>query len=784
MTKGITEETMGKQQEGSGMARNRRTMKRRRPWDRTTKVATITMLLLSSLWAPSACAEENLFRQNKPTKSPRPSSPDITKDFAPFVFSMRLNVTDAVDFNDLLPQLNTNIEAYMFEELARYGSFVDYLTIRAVTLSVRRLVRRRIQQQLDFLRRRLQESTQIVIVEVDGATHYEVDVSQSTLASVKSQVLQEVDALLTVNAVGNSVVDSDTVENVVGVNEVSLNLAIEDDDDDDDLVGSGATTTDNKIKKPSTLEMVVGFTLLGLMVVSWIFYIYLFWKKRQKRLARKNRPQAKPNVPQNLKPARKQTNPQPSNGQLTTAKQDTNFMKSLPTTSSDDSSFKGDTNGPLFEETNPFADSFTKELDAASKRDEEAWEKLRQKQSTFDGNFVDMNGKDKNEKKTTDVMPFTPYSPYGDGAQDGIDFSLDDISNWEPYGISSGKTEEKKEDAWGTASAFSVGSSGFSDAFGMDLSQMGGSVNADRLEQSSVAGSEASSMMLEVQKLSKYVQRYEKRKERKVKREKDRESRSSEGSGPDMNYLQNLKMSVDQRRRDKKGNGHVSFLDASSNANSSASGNTSLKEAGANLTSQLLNKSRSPPTAKRSGFSPFQEDFKFETVMEVDEEHEVEEETKLRASFPIDTSTEPARPRSRSLGDRPQYKNTFYTSTANSATLRKYKAATESKRKRLEALRSNTAIIDSSKSDVNVGGFSPTDTPAAFSTVPTAKFAARPTPAPTPGPRPTTNVPAQQPTTRLKANSNSKLANRISMFEQKSNSEFSGAPIFPTGQFF
>ncbi|KAL3940786.1 MAG: hypothetical protein SGBAC_004744, partial [Bacillariaceae sp.] len=686
-------------------------------------MATITVLLLSSLLAPTACGEEYLFRQSDPNKSPNQASADVTKDFAPFVFNMRLNVTNAVDFNELLGQLNSNMEAYLFEELLRFGSFVDYLTIRAVTLQVTLLVRRRIQQQDDFLRRRIQESSRIVSIEVEGATHYEVDVSQVGLGTVKSQVLQEVDALLTVKEVGRSITNSDSVENVVRVTDVSLNDAIQ-DDDDDDLVASDANAgTENKITKPTTLELVVGFTLLALMVLSWMFYGYLFWQKRQKRLSRKNRPQPKPHVPQNLKPARKQANPSPPKKQpqyptkkTPPQKQSANIMKILPTTSSDGSSYKEDTNKPIFEETNPFADTFTKELDAASQRDEDAWEKLRQKQSTFDGNFVDMNAGKKIEKKVSSNTPFAPYSPYGDGAQDGIDFSLDDISNWEPYGIANPKTEEKKEDAWGTASAFSVGSSAFSDAIGMgDLSEMGGSVNANRLEQSSVAGSEASSMMLEVQKLTKYVRRYENRKERKVKREKERETKSSEGSGPDMNYLKNLKMSVDQRTRDKGGRGHVSFIDANSNANSSASGSTTLKEAGANLTSQLLHKSRSPPATNRFGSSPFQEDFKVETVMEVDEEDEFEQERLPRASYPIDTSTEPVRPRSRSVGDRSQYKNSFYTPKANSATLDKYKAATESKRKRLEALRSNTAIIDSSKSDVNVGGFSSADTPAAFS---------------------------------------------------------------------
>ncbi|CAJ1930539.1 unnamed protein product [Cylindrotheca closterium] len=802
---------MQQQQQPLEMMRHLRTTKRKRPWDRTTKMATITVLLLSSLWAPTACGEESLlFRQSERTKSPRQSS-GLTKDFAPFVFNMRMEVTNSVDFNELLGQLNSNMEAYLFEELLRYGGFVDYLTIRAVTLEVTLLVRRRIQQE-DFLRRRIQESTRIVSVEVEGATHYEVDDSQVGLETVKSQVLQEVDALLTVKEVGRSIMSSDTVENVVQVTEVSLNEAIEDDDDgDDDLVANDATGIENKIEKPTTLEMVVGFTLLTLMVLSWVFYGYLFWQKREKRLARKNRPQPKPNLPQNLKPARKQTAPSPSNKhgqrplkqypplQATPQKQDTDIMKILPTTSSDDSSYKEDTNGPIFEETNPFADTFTQELDVPSKRDDEAWAKLRQKQSAFDGNFVDMNAGKNNDKKakksnSNSMTPFTPYSPYGDGAQEGVDFSLDDISNWEPYGISNPKTEEKKEDAWGTASAFSVGSSAFSDAFGMDLSQMGGSVNADRLEQSSVAGSEASSMMLEVQKLTQYVQRYEKRKERKMKREKEIETRSSEGSGADMNYLKNLKMSVDQRTRDKNGRGHVSFTDANSHANSSASG-TSLKEAGANLTNQLLQKSRSPPAANRFGFSPFQEDFKVETVMEEDEEYEVEEEKKPRASYPIDTSTEPARPRSRSFGDRPQYKNTFYAPPTNSAVLDKYKAATDSKRKRLEALRSNTAIIDSSKSDVNVGsfgGFLQGDTPAAFSSASPSQFAERaapslaPAPRPAPAPRsppaplPATNAPARQYNPpRPRTNSSSNFASARSMFEQKSQ-----APIFPSGQFF
>lgn len=646
----------------------------------------MAVLLLSCFFTPTVSSSENFFRQtddNNSTRSPTIPTPEITKDFAPFVFDMKLNVTNSVDFNDLLTQLNNVIEFYIFDRLFAYGLDMESVTIRAVTLQVTLLVRRR---QL----RMLQRNTQEVTIEVDGATHYEVDITQLDLDEVKRDLLTEVDSLLTLNNVGKFIMDSN-VDDVVQIKTVSINDVTQSDDQEKSGNNTGNQSIapdDDDVKKPSTLAMVFGFVLLFLTILSLFGYVYMFQQKRQKRLMRMQRLKQKvpPKSTRKVSPNQQIFPQTPQQKPLASM----NITPVSPS-SSENFSFQDPMNMATgAEDDNKVVDSFAEELEAATSRDQQEWETARQSNSAFDGNFVDMNG----ENKTSETGTFEPYSPYGDGARAGGDFGLDDVSNWEPYGPP--KAEEKKEDAWGTASAFSMASipaSAFSqEGFEMNLS----SLRADNSERASIASSEASSMMQEVQKLSKYVQRYEKRKERKVQREKERTDKSDDGA-LDLDYLQNLKSSLNQRSRNKVTRDSYPSFDEGSNARSA----TTLKQAGASLTSQLLGKSRTPPASHRLGRSSFKDDINIETVQE---EEGDDEQPQPRNIFPDETNSQPARRRAKSDGDRPQYN--FSKPRTSLTSLRGYQAVMENKKK-LAALRSNTAIIDSSKSDVNIGGFNP-----------------------------------------------------------------------------
>jgi hypothetical protein len=295
-------------------------------------------------------------------------------------------------------------------------------------------------------------------------------------------------------------------------------------------------------------------------------------------------------------------------------------------------------------------------------------------------------------------------------------------------------------------------------------------------------------MMMEVQKLSKYVQRYEKRKERKVQREKERTDNSEDGA-MDLDYLQKLKSSLNQRSRNKVTRGAYPAFEESSDART----NTTLKQAGANLTSQLLGKSKTPPASHRLGRFQFKDEVKVETV------EEEEEKPRPRNIFPDEKNSQPARGRAKSDGDRPQYN--FNKPKTNLTSLRGYQAVMEN-RKKLAALRSNTAIIDSSKSDVNVGGFNPSpgdDKPEpsprppqsptskqmqtfnskSVSTpeptaVPVRRWTPSPKPLSTPEPTP---PPERRWSSPKKPNSNSKFSSALNMFEKKPQNA-----VFPPGQ--
>jgi hypothetical protein len=738
----------------------------------------MAVLLLSCIFTPTVSSAENVFRQtndNNSTKEPVLPTSEITKDFAPFVFDMKLDVTNSVDFNDFLAQLNNIIEFYLFDRLFDFGLDMEHVTIRAVTLQVTLLVRRRQTQQQQQHLRSLQQNTKEITVEVDGASHYEVDIAQLDLNEVKGQILQEVDTLLTLDNVGQFIMDSN-VDNVVQIKSVSTNDVTQDDDqqgNDDTTENQTNAPEEDKLEKPSTLAMVFGFVLLFITILSLFGYVFIFQQKRQKRLMRKQRLKHK------LPPNRRKTSPNQQLFPHTPQQKPLTSMNIMPASPSrpEDSSFK-ETNSITAVEDNKVVDSFAEELEAASARDEHSWATLRQKQSSFDGNFVDMNG----GKKTNEPGTFTPYSPYGDGAKASGDVGgLDDVSNWEPYGPA--KAEEKKDDAWGTASAFSMASipaSAFSqEGFEMNLSQIGD----DNTERASIASSEASSMMLEVQKLSKYVQRYEKRKERKVQREKERTDKSEDGASDlGSDYLQKLKSSLNQRSRNKVTPGAYPSFEESSNART----NTTLKQAGANLTSQLLGKSKTPPASQRLTRPQFKDEFKVETV------EEEEEKPRPRNIFPDDENSQPARRRAKSDGDRPQYN--FNKPKTNLTSLRGYQAVMEN-RKKLAALRSNTAIIDTSKSDVNIGGFNPSpgdDKPEPSprppqsptskqmqTHEPTAVPVRRWTPSPKrlSTPEPTVTPERRWSSPKKNSNSNSKFSSALNMFEKKPQNA-----VFPPGQ--
>eukprot|EP00980_Cylindrotheca_fusiformis_P016702 scaffold5024_cov136-Cylindrotheca_fusiformis.AAC.31 len=739
-----------------------RNAKRKRPWDVST-FAMLSVLFLSFSFTPTVSSADDIFRQannSNFTKAPSMPTPEITKDSAPFVFDMRLNVTNSVNFNNLLSQLNNVIEFYLFDQLYPLGMEMQDVVIRNVTVEVTLLMRRQLRQ--------LQSNTQLITVEVDGACHYEVDVAQLDLMEVKGDILTEVDSLLNLKNMGTFIEDAD-IDDVVLVSTISIsNLDDDKEGSNDDT--NNPSTAENKLKKPSTLSMVFGFVLLFLTILSLLGYVYMFAQKRQKRRLKKERikqmmpPRKHPKVSPNQQffPSTPQQKPATA----------MNIMPAASSTSSDTFSFQdpNSTKAPAAtgKDDNKVVESFAEELEGESSDGDRELETANK--NSFGGNFIDMN----DENKTTETGLFNSlYSHYGDTARVAGDFHLDDVSDWEPYGPS--KAEEKKEDAWGTASAFSVGSipaSAFSqEGFDVDMSN-------DNMERGSVASSEASSMMLEVQKLSKYVQRYEKRKERKALREKERVERKSDDGGLDLDYLKNLKPSLNRRSHSTGRESNASF-DRSSAARST----TTLKEAGATLTSQLLSKSRTPPGSQGLGKSPFNHD------AETAEEEEYEQQ-RPRNIFPDHNNAQPRR-RTKSDGDRPQYN--FSKHTTNATSLRGYQAVMEN-RKKLASLRSNTAIIDSSKSDVNVGGFNPRDdqyqtnsgpsespTPThSFKPVTTAESTGAPVRRWTPSSKPITPEPATTPERQWSApkpRSNSKFSSARDMFENKSQ-----AAVFPPGQ--
>jgi hypothetical protein len=655
-------------------------MKRKRPWAAAPLSAWISfsVLLLTILSAPAAVDSSSVFRvpveaetnlKSNITKTPAPVLEQIEKDYSPFLFDMKLNVTIAVDFNDLLRKINTVVEFYLFDQLYGYALDVDYVDVRSISLQVTLLVRRRRQLQLSA------DNTKIITVEVDGAAHYYVDASKLDMTQVKSDINVQVLQLLTMNNVGQNILNN-KIDNVVQVNNFTVkNYFMGEDDGDDDNDSQQTSNTDtgnalndeNKLKKPSDLSIVLGFTLLGLMVASLLGYIWLFCRKRKKRMVKQKQLKNKisPNQPIVAPSPQKPT-------------------KRL------------DNDAPPFSRKQKYqkaVDSFTNKQETDS-----------QQQQTW-SDFLDLNNDSKEETNQFTV-------PYGGNKLN----QSDDISNWEPYG--NRPTEEKTEDDWGTASAFSAAntdSSAPDPNFDLNLSNVSGTSSTSP----SVVSSEASTMMTEVQKLQRYVQRYEKRKERRTQREQASKSQISSATDDlDFDYMKRVKTSLSSpsrlsaspsrfsaaaSRASAAGRHSYNYSRADDDTNSSifkstaVRDNTSLKKAGANLTSQLLGKSKLPNNQNhneigksRLGISPFKQSLasfdRTESQDEFKDAGEVEEGNRRRT---------------KSDGDRPAYNNL--------KSLRNYQAIMDNK-KRLKDLRKGNAIIDSSKSDVNIGSAKPFST--------------------------------------------------------------------------
>lgn len=227
--------------------------------------------------------------------------------------------------------------------------------------------------------------------------------------------------------------------------EESLQTALDESDYDVEVAGiqnDRATMWESKSKKPSVLEMIVGFGLLALALASLSFWMSVLWKKRQKRL--RKRQQASIRKEGSIVVGGRSAPTPPTRS----AREAPANVRSYPTkdnsSSSDESSYKGLRSDDASDATSEFG----RELKEAASLDKAAWEEFQRKKRALSGeqsvspsvvssipgvahiNNVSMYASPGSQDQGLEVEPAIPHLgtfPYGDEMERGL--SIDNADN-------------------------------------------------------------------------------------------------------------------------------------------------------------------------------------------------------------------------------------------------------------------------------------------------------------------------------------------------------------------
>jgi hypothetical protein len=600
------------------------------------------------------------------------------------------------------------------------------LDIRDVMLGVT-VSTRRLQKEHPFLRRWLQEpafDTRGLVVQVDGNVIYDID-AQGCVECVDADIETELEQLLTADAL-DEVIRSAQIDGVNGVVEVrEANISDLNNSNNRAQANGAQEPEDDGLTRPTTLSIAFGFALAAIAAMGLIFYVYLYCKKRQKRLRKEQ--QQRQSIEYRIPPSQvtlTAAGEAPKQSPVPPPPAPTSASTPIPDDRSEGSSIKGIET--VSSDADP-GDSFARELEMAASRDQQAWENFQRKKRALDYNQKPNPGP---MGSTSPPIPPPPTNvpeplrqsetwqksfPYGDesgGLQDqGVEWTDEDFGieerKWEPYNSSVAyQPEEKKEDTGfmsrvardpEPAIPVSGKSSAVLQSIEQTLSQYSGSEDVD------FQSDDPSEVVDEVARLSRFVQRYEKRKERRIQRGSERQTMSPPESSPQAYSTNEPTVQRFTPPSANENNGNLNNMrpspalpDSQPETKSPYMGITMTGEMYQDPSLQTTNhpvlsmsddsgddsyryedeSARSQrlgitpfSVQRRKGSSPYSEDR--------------EERSTVRRSFPMDNNRMEQRPRTKSEGE------SFQTQRA-----------------RLQDLRKNEAIIDSSRSEINVGNFS------------------------------------------------------------------------------
>jgi hypothetical protein len=534
----------------------------------------------------------------EPTKDDSTQAPSaaLVKEAHPVKFRIALLVTDSVDLPNLLQDIANVMEKYIFRNLQALEEENPALSIKGVSLSVTAVARRHL---------RSLQITRTVNLDVQGGIQLDIrPTADNDVMEVLSNVSTKAEALLTAPNLKQAVTDA-TIDDVVAVDDENTidtidTLQVDQEGptepplESNSAEASNNTTDDNR---PSLLSIIFGFVLVAIATAGLVAYGYIFYRKRQKKLAkrRKMRESVEYKPPTSHKatttPTRKSVAP-------TMAPPPTPPTLALPPpigkipngddeNDSEGSSYKGIGSGS--EDDAAGKDAFARELQTAASLDELAWEDFQQmkQRSKQHGRVISRNNSADEadcspahcgsldmysaqpSSRLPDVMPHDPEEsprfaksfPYGDEedeeflTESGVEWTTEGIDmegdSWEPYS-SKVKLEIDRPKASTAASLAAI--QAIERSMGQYGSEDAGSTNDD----AALATSDA---VQEVERLSRFVQRYEKKKERRVAREHERRGRSSISGSADYDELSGASRSFVGRSIDSAHGAEMSHLD-------------------------------------------------------------------------------------------------------------------------------------------------------------------------------------------------------------------------------
>lgn len=659
-------------------------MKRRRPWKYNTVVAASVFMGLwrNSNGIPVAFGEDitvsDTFSSKQlpaesnvtPFPSPVPKVVPIRETpstaqlatfeerSSPVNVDMILNISSTVGLKDLIRDVEELLEEHLLEGLSNFEESNDDLSIRGVNIAITLLGRRRV------MLRQLQQGTRVVSLEVQGSVKYITTSPEITdLLSSQLETFFVEDNL-------NKAIEKSEIGGSFGFDDAGLNKERQrqiQQEGDFDEANNG---NNNGLERPSTLDIAIGFSLVGSTAVGLLIYVYIYCRKRRKRLARKK--QMQESISYRMPNKMSTTKRPPPKASVVTQKSE----------GSDGSSYNG---AGSRDSTEDQSDSFAKELQMAATLDQQAWDNFQRKKNALNRHEVRkpsdtaFRTRQPNSQENPDASSQWAKSfPYGDeeleGIEEGAEWTAadgDDVSDWGPYNQdsrvpnTSTRVEEKKDE--------------YGARYGnVDLQTQG--------------DNNTSALVSEVGRLSRFVQRYEKRKERRLQRGSDRNISNSDES-----WSNNLETSNDSSLEWGKpaGFGQIGRQSAKTTTFTG-----SVEDVG------------DPPLA-----------FNDETMQVSDDESSEDSDTQ-RSNQRLGISPYSVqKPGERSSSDAvPMQKPPSGFASSNDrhssnrrprehsgeegqtlASLRGNSSITDQTKRGLSLLRANNAIIDSSQSDVNVG---------------------------------------------------------------------------------